>query len=176
MKSPIPRGGNSGGVVSSRLSTTSESRSRCSSYAGNTSASCLENFAISASGLGAILPHEEMAAVGEGREESGIFGVHLVAEARELEFADDAFLKQAGEIGRGGDAVAGPDFFGDRAAAHQLALFEHQHFASGAGEVGRGDQAVVAAANDDYVVFSQLTIVTLIGNAVAFDFFTPSDP
>ena len=110
-------------------------------------------------GLGAILPHEEMAVVREGREERRIFRVHLISEARQLKLADDPVLEQAGEVGRGGDAIARPDFFRDRAAAHQLAFFEHQHFAAGAREVSRGDQAVVAGANDDYVVFSQLTIV-----------------
>ena len=87
-------------------------------------------------GFGAILPHEEMAAVGKRREERGIFRVDTIAEAFEFEFANDALLQQAGEIRGGGDAIARPDFFGDRATAHQFALFEHQHFAPGAREVG----------------------------------------
>ena len=68
-----------------------------------------------------------MAAVGEGREERGVLGVDAVAEALQFQIADDLFLHQAGEVGCGGDAVAGPDFFGDGAAADQFARFENQH-------------------------------------------------
>ena len=65
---------------------------------------------------------------------------------------------QAGEIGGGGDAIARPDFFGDRAAADQLAAFEHQHAASGSGQIRGADQAVVAGANDDCVRFLQIRL------------------
>ena len=97
----------------------------------------------------AVLPHEEMAAVGKGGEERRILGVHLVAEARQLQFADDALLQQAGEVRGGGDAVARPDLFGDRASAHQFAPLQHQDLAPGARQVRGGDQSVVAAADDD---------------------------
>ena len=102
--------------------------------------------------FGAVLPHEEVAAVGKGGEEGGILGVHVVAEALQLQIAHDAFLQQAGEVGGGGDAIAGPDLFGDGAAAHQFAPLEHQHLAAGARQIGGGDQAVVAAADDDGIV------------------------
>ena len=69
-------------------------------------------------GFRAILPHEQVAAIGEGREEGGVFGVDAVAEAFEFQLADDFFLHQARKIGCRGDAVAGPDFFGDCAAAY----------------------------------------------------------
>ena len=114
-------------------------------------------------GLGAVLPHEEVAAVGKGRKEGGVLGVHVVAEAFEFELANDALLQQAGEIGRGGDAVAGPDLFGDGAAAHQFAALEHQHLAAGAREVSGGDQAVVAAADDDGVVLGHFRNVSASG-------------
>src|ERR1035438_2027870 len=110
-------------------------------------------------GLRAILPHEEMSIIREGRKEGWIFRVHLISEARQLKFTDDPVLEQAGEVGRGRDAITGPDFFRYRAAAHQLTFFQHQHFAAGPREVSRGDQSVVSRADDDYVVFSQLTIV-----------------
>jgi hypothetical protein len=48
-----------------------------------------------------------VAAVGKGREEGRVFGVHPVAEARQIQFADDALLQEAGEIRGGGDTVAG---------------------------------------------------------------------
>ena len=101
--------------------------------------------------LGAILPHEQMRAVGEGRKEGGILGVDAVAEALQFQVAHDLFLHQAGEVGGGGDAISGPDFFGDGASADQLARFEDDHAAAGAGQIRRGDQSVVAAADNDDV-------------------------
>ncbi len=47
-------------------------------------------------GLAAVLPHEEAAAVGKGGEKGGIFGIHLVAVAGEVQVADDALLQEAG--------------------------------------------------------------------------------
>ena len=102
--------------------------------------------------LGAILPHEEMAAVGKRGEECGILGVHLVAEARQLQFPHDAFLQQAGEVRGGGDAIARPDLLGDRAAAHQFAPLQYQHLAPAARQVGGRHQTIVAAADDDGIV------------------------
>ena len=110
--------------------------------------------------LRAVLPHEEVAAVGEDGEEGGILGVHAIAELLELQFADDALLHQAGQVGAGGDTIAGPDLFGDGAAAEELAAFEHEHLPSGARQVGGGDQAVVAAADDDHIVFGHAQLLS----------------
>ena len=45
--------------------------------------------------LRAILPHEEMAAVGKGREERRVLGVHAIAEARQFQIANHALLQKA---------------------------------------------------------------------------------
>ena len=103
--------------------------------------------------LGAVLPHEEMAAVGKSREEGRILGVHLISVALQFQFANDALLQQAGQVSRRGDPITRPDLFGDRTAAHHLAALQHQHRAPGAGQVGCGDQAVMTAAYNDCVVF-----------------------
>src|SRR5450432_2657922 len=100
-----------------------------------------------------------MAVVRERREERWILGVHLISEAGQFELPDDAVLEEAGEVGRRGDTIARPDFFSDRAAANQLAFFKNQNFAACARQVSRGHQAIVAPANDNYVVFCQLSIV-----------------
>ena len=74
-------GGKSGGVVSSSDSTTCASRSRWSSYSGNASASCARKLRDLRQRLRAILPHEEIAAVGKRRKERRILGVDAIAEA-----------------------------------------------------------------------------------------------
>jgi hypothetical protein len=94
-----------------------------------------------------------MAAIGINREEGRVLGKHLVAEALQFQFADDSLLQQADQVSAGRYAIAGPEFFGDRAPAEHLAPLQNQHFLAGAREVSRGDEAVVAAAdNDSYVV------------------------
>ena len=107
--------------------------------------------------LRAVLPHEEMAPVGKRGEEGGILGVHLVAVARQFQLPDDAFLEQAGEVRGSGDAIARPDFFGDRAPAHEFAPLQHQHLAPAARQIGGGNQSVMAAADDDGIVFGHRT-------------------
>ena len=114
-----------------------------------TSASRCENLAISASVLARSCHMKKWRPSGNAREERGILGVHVVAEALQLQLAHDAFLQQAGKIGGGRDAISRPDFLGDRAAAHQFAPFQHQHLAPGARQIRGRDQAVVAAADDD---------------------------
>src|SRR5690606_3849804 len=48
-------------------------------------------------------------------------------------------------------AEARVEFLRHRRAADDAAPFEHAHLQPGAGEVGGADQAVVAAADDQYV-------------------------
>src|SRR5579872_3465424 len=108
-----------------------------------------------------------MTAVGKRGEECGVLGVHLVAEAMEFQIVDDALLEQAGEIGCGRDFVARPDFLRDTTATHQFAFFEHQDRPSGAREVCGGNQSVMAAADNDCVVFFQTCILPLVGLAVS---------
>src|ERR1051326_5858895 len=101
--------------------------------------------------LAIVLPHEEMPVVGEGRKKCGIFGVDLVAEAGKVEVANDALLKEAGEVGGCRHFVARPDLFGDAAAADQIAFFKDQNFSPGARKVGGGNHAVMTGANNDDV-------------------------
>ena len=82
----------------------------------------------------------------------GLRGSICEAVPLELEIPDDLGTEQTVDVARGGDLEAGPQFFGDRAAAEQLAALQHQHRAAGAGEVGGGDEAVMASADDDGVV------------------------
>ena len=94
-----------------------------------------------------------MPPAGTDGKERGILRVHLVTEAFELEIAHDALLHEAGQVSARGDTIARPDRFRDRAAAENLAPLQHQHSASGAREIGSRNQAIVAAADDDGIVF-----------------------
>ena len=69
--------------------------------------------------------------------------------AGELELPDDLRAEQRAHVGRGGDAVPGPYFFGHASAAHDLAALEDQNAQSGPGEVRRGHEPIVARADDD---------------------------
>ena len=60
--------------------------------------------------------------------------------------------KHAGDVGGGGSAATGSNFFGDAAAADDFAALEDERGKAGAGEIGRGGQAVVPCADYDCVV------------------------
>ena len=104
-------------------------------------------------GLRPVLPHEEVPAIGKDGKEGGILGIHAIAELFELQLADDALLHQAGQVCSGRDTIARPDLFGHGTPAQEFATFEHEHLPSRTRQVGGGDQAVVAAADDDHIVF-----------------------
>ena len=99
-------------------------------------------------------PHQQVAAVGEGGEARRTARQHLEAVPLELQIADDLRTEEAVDVAGGGDLEAGPELFGDGAAAEQFAAFEDEHLAAGSREIGGGDQAVVAGADDDGVVCS----------------------
>src|SRR5579872_921278 len=96
-----------------------------------------------------------MPTIRERREESRVLSVDSVAEALQFQIAHYFFLHQAGEIGRRGDSVAGPDFFRDSATAHEFTRFEHQDLDSGTSQVRGCHQPVVASADDDGLERSQ---------------------
>ena len=74
------------------------------------------------------------------------------AVAREIEVADDLRPQQRHHVRADGELESGEDFFGAGSAAENVAAFEHQNFLSGALEIRGIDEAVVAAADNDYVV------------------------
>src|SRR5712691_4720000 len=70
----------------------------------------------------------------------------------ELEFANDLRIEKAHRIGGRGVAKAGCELLGDRRTADDGAALEHPYPETGAGEIAAADEAVVAAADDDYIV------------------------
>ena len=79
-------------------------------------------------------------------------GQNFEAVAREIEIANDFGPQERNDVGENREFEAGNDLFGDRRAAQHVALFEHQHLAPGARQIGRVHQAVVPAADNDYIV------------------------
>src|SRR6202034_3103163 len=98
-----------------------------------------------------IVHAPQVVAAGHGRE-STVEREDLESVAREIEVADDFRAQQRDHVRAHRELEDGKNFFGAGSAAEDVAAFEHQNFLSGAGEVGGVDQAVVAAADYDYVV------------------------
>ena len=63
-----------------------------------------------------------------------------------------AGMEQADRVGRDRVAKARMELLGDRGAADDRVLLEHQHAQTRAGEIGRASQAIVAGSDDDDVV------------------------
>ncbi len=101
--------------------------------------------------LAVVVHAPQVIAAGHGRE-GAVERENFEAVAREIEVADDFRPQQRDDVRADGELEAGKDFFGAGRAAENVAAFEHENFLSGAREVGGVDEAVVAAADYDYVV------------------------
>ncbi len=93
----------------------------------------------------------EVIAAGHGRE-GAVEREDFEAVARKIEIANDLRPQQRHHVGADGELEAGKNFFGAGRAAENVPPFEHQNFLAGVCEIGGVDQAVVAAADHDYVV------------------------
>ena len=102
--------------------------------------------------LAVVVHAPEIVAVGHGRE-GAVERQNFQAVAGKVEVANDFRPQQRDDVGANGKLESGEDFFGDGGAAEDVTAFEHEDFLAGAGEVGGVDEAVVAAADDDDVVF-----------------------
>ena len=101
--------------------------------------------------FGVIVDAPEMITVGHGRE-GAVERENFEAVARKVEVANDFRAQKRDDVRANGEFESGDDFFGDGRAAEDVAAFEDEDFFAGAGEVGRVHEAVVASADDDYVV------------------------
>ena len=97
--------------------------------------------------------HQQVAAIGQGRETRWAARQHGKAMALEFEIADDFRTEEAVDVTGGGDFEAGPEFLGDDAAADEFAAFEDEDFSSRAREISGSDEAVMACTDNDGVVF-----------------------
>ena len=100
----------------------------------------------------AVVVHApQVIAAGHGRERA-IERENLEAVAREIEVANDFRPQERDDVRADRKFESGKNFFGAGRAAEDVAALEHQNFLSSAREVGCVDEAVVAAADHDYVV------------------------
>src|SRR5215510_10387216 len=87
------------------------------------------------------------------RRECAVERKDLEAMARQIEFADDFGPQQGNYVGTNREFESGKNFFSDCRPAEHMATLQHEHALSRAREIGCVDQSVVAAADDDTVVF-----------------------
>src|SRR6266436_741895 len=99
-----------------------------------------------------IVDAPEIIAAGHWRE-GAIERKNLQSVPRQIEFANDFRAEQGNDVRANGEFEAGKNFFGDRGAAEHIPALEHQHALTRTREISRVNQPVVAAANDDAVVF-----------------------
>ncbi len=101
--------------------------------------------------FGVIVDAPQIIAAGHGRERA-VEGQNFEAVAWEVEIANNFRSEERNDVRANGKFEAGNDFFGDGGASEDVAAFEDENFFAGAGEIRRVHKAVVAAADDDYVV------------------------
>ena len=89
--------------------------------------------------------------------DKGVLTVHVpripLEKPRKVEITNDLGPKQRNDVGADGKLESRKDFFGYGSAAQNIAALQNQNFLAGAGEIGGVDKAVVAATNDNDVVF-----------------------
>ena len=90
--------------------------------------------------------------IGEGNLNGRIAGDHAQSVFAEAQIGNHFRPQHAGDIRSGGDAASGSDFFGDAAAADDIAAFEHEGGQSGARQVGGRSETIVAAADYDGII------------------------
>ena len=101
--------------------------------------------------LAVVVAEQQVVAVA-GRVERRRHHQRHEAVLDEVELVDDLGPQQAQRVGERGEREARHQLLGDRGAADEVALLEHQRAQPGLGEVAGVDQSVVAAADHDRVV------------------------
>src|SRR5581483_8286812 len=69
----------------------------------------------------------------------------------QIEFFNDEWMEQSGEVSAGRHANAGPGFFDSASAADAVPALQDENAFSGAREIGRTRQAVVSGPDDERV-------------------------
>ena len=101
---------------------------------------------------GAVARDQQGWTVRTGRKQQWIERQELETLALQVKIAGDFRGEGAREVSEARDLEPGKEFFRDRNAADDVALFQDQDFLSSHGEVSGGDEPVVAGADDDGVV------------------------
>ena len=101
----------------------------------------------------AVIVHAPQVVAARHGSERAVERQNFQAVAGQVEVANDLRPQQRDHVGADRELESGENFFGDGGAAEHVAALEHQNFLAGARQIGGVDQAVVASADDDYVVF-----------------------
>ena len=100
----------------------------------------------------AVIVHApQVVAIRHGSEGS-VERQNLQTMPRKIEIADDLGTKQRDDVGAHRELESRDDFFRAGSSTQHVPAFEHDHFLAGARQICGVHQAVVAAANNDYVV------------------------
>ena len=102
--------------------------------------------------LGVVVPDSDGSTVGEGVDAFGVDGEDLEAVGFEVEVLHNLAFEKEGGVGVAGKPVAGEYLVGESCAAEYVASFQGEDSEAGLGQIGSGGEAVVACADDDYVI------------------------
>ena len=89
-----------------------------------------------------------MTAVGKRGEVRRVLGVDIVAVARQVQLANDPFLKQAAEVGRRRNLESGECLLGHAGAAEYGPALEHQDAQASTREIGRTNEPVMPSSDN----------------------------
>src|SRR5882762_5340341 len=103
-------------------------------------------------GFGVIVVEEERFAIGRGSEEARVGMQHVALISFELHICSDVSAQRTDGVGESGGAEAGMKFFGNGAAADELAAFQDERLEAAFGEIERGDERVVTTTDEDYTL------------------------
>src|SRR5437870_10855200 len=87
------------------------------------------------------------------RRECSVKRENLQTMSWQIEFANDLRTQERNDVRANRKLESGKDFFRYRGAAEHMPAFEYQHTLTCAREICSVDQAIVAAADDDRIVF-----------------------
>src|ERR1700681_813198 len=99
-----------------------------------------------------IVHSPEVIAVGH-RCESAIQWKNFESMAGKIEIANDLRTQQRHDVRANGKPESRKHFFRASRAPEDVAPLQHEHFLTGFGQIGGVGEAVVAAADYDYIVF-----------------------
>ena len=98
-------------------------------------------------GFGVIVVEEERFAIGRGSKDARVGMQHVTLISLELHICGDVSAQRTDGVRESGCAKAGMEFFGNGAAADELAALENEGLETAFGEIEGGDERIVTAAD-----------------------------
>jgi|SRR6266404_1892342 len=98
-------------------------------------------------GFGVIVIEEERFAIGRGSKDARVGMQHVTLISLELHICGDVSAQRTDGVRESGCAKAGMEFFGNGAAADELAALENEGLETAFGEIEGGDERVVTTTD-----------------------------